>query len=136
MTIDINQDWVTDELVIDLYDEYNTEKGANIKASSIRKFLAICASAGTTDSADIPVDENNYPTGNILIEIITYIYYVEWFMAFTGTMSEKEDVYWNRIGYYNGEIDSLKGSLNKDLIENGDDARPDSYWSQKPIEGF
>lgn len=135
MTIKINTAWITDEHVIDLSTRY-ASKNANVTSSAFRRFFGIIAGGGVNDRSLIPVDNNDYLTGDLLIYLLTLIYYCEWFRAFHGTGTKLEDIYGAKIADYEIIIKDISKKINRDTILNGNDSLPVSNTAKFIIGGL
>ncbi len=98
MTIDINNDWVTDRRAKDLINRFSNDV-QSIKDETLEEFLDICESKSITEDI-IPVDDDNYPTTRQLKSLLRRLYTYYWFLNHYSDGNEIDDAYRDKMWKY------------------------------------
>jgi hypothetical protein len=132
MTIAIDDNLVSDFAAKDLVANFDSSQA---KENTIRRFRLICLSVGVVDS-DIPTDSNDYPTGDMVQELISNLYTYNIFRANYGAAGQNQDLYYAKMQEYKKEYKEIQSMLTADVILNDNDSFPSSNWSTEAIGGL
>ncbi len=109
MTIDINNEWVTDRRGIDLINSFPTSL-ADLKTRTLRDFSLILGSKGIDEDL-IEVDNDDYPTLPIIVKLLTELYTYRLFDDHYGNGTQINDIYYTKAQEYKEAMTKTSNTL-------------------------
>ena len=111
----INTNWVTDRHCKDLVARQAEADITEMLTIVDGQIDGMCQMKGVPVDS-IPVDEDSYITSTKLIEFARFSLYVELLSAYWGSAHGLNDIYYEKLQFYTGELARAESELTKDNI--------------------